>query len=220
MARCVLAEGQETWEPGVATLSLAPVTALLALDGLLLAEGSGGIAYSYNNGRTWQQAELEDGVVSVADFAASPKFASDRTIVAATLTNGIVRTNDGGCTWTNASFGLGSLEVTALFWVSGMTVLAAMCAICWLAQAISCSQAPILAFCASHPRPPGQKWSTCRSRLPRARLLLTMNCCPLDLVVCYGSPWRMELGKRCLRDRRGRLRGLPYAQRMMRRLSG
>lgn len=125
VARCALAEGQEMWEPGVATLSLAPVAALLALDGLLLAGGSGGIAYSYNSGTTWQQAELEDGVVSVAAFAASPNFASDRTIVAATMTNGIVRTNDGGRTWTNASFGLGSLEVTALLWITGSTVLAA-----------------------------------------------------------------------------------------------
>jgi len=125
VARRALAEGQETWKPGIATLSLAPVTALLALEGLLLAGGSGGIAFSYNRGQTWQQAELEDGVVSVTAFAASPNFSSDRTIVAATLTNGIVRTNDGGRTWTNASFGLGSLEVTALLWATGATVLAA-----------------------------------------------------------------------------------------------
>jgi photosystem II stability/assembly factor-like uncharacterized protein len=101
------------------------VTALLALEGLLLAGGSGGIACSYDNGTNWRQADLEDGVVSVTAFAASPAFASDLTIIAATLANGLVRTNDGGRSWTNASFGLGSLEVTALTWTTGATVLAA-----------------------------------------------------------------------------------------------
>ncbi len=125
VARRALSGDQETGESDVATLRLAPVTALLALDGLLIAGGSGGIACSSNGGTTWQQAELEDGMVSVTAFAASPNFAHDRTIVAATLANGIVRTNDGGRTWTNASFGLASLEVTALIWTTGTTVLAA-----------------------------------------------------------------------------------------------
>jgi photosystem II stability/assembly factor-like uncharacterized protein len=125
VARCNLSGEQRTWAPEVATLLLAPVTALLALDGLLLAGGSGGIAYSYDNGTSWRPAELEDGVVSVTAFAASPAFASDHTLIAATLANGLVRSNDGGHTWTNASFGLNSLEVTALSWISGATVLAA-----------------------------------------------------------------------------------------------
>jgi photosystem II stability/assembly factor-like uncharacterized protein len=125
VARCTLADEQATWAPEVSTLLLAPVTTLLALEDLLLAGGGGGIAYSYDKGASWRQAQLEEGVVAVTAFAASPAFASDHTIVAATLDRGLLRTSDGGHTWTSASFGLGNLAVTALLWVSGATVLAA-----------------------------------------------------------------------------------------------
>lgn len=104
---------------------LAPVTALLALDELLLVGGSEGIASSRDNGATWQQVELEDRIASITAFAVSPTFAEDQTIVAATMASGILRTNDAGRTWTNVSFGLESLEVTALVWEAGAHVLAA-----------------------------------------------------------------------------------------------
>lgn len=118
-------EARGTWEPVAATLPLSSVTALLALDGLLLAGGSEGVAYSFNSGMTWQQAKLEDGIVAVTAFAASPNFASDQTAVAATLANGVVRTTDSGRTWMNASFGLESLEVTALAWETDASLLTA-----------------------------------------------------------------------------------------------
>lgn len=123
---CYSADGaHEAWEQGSATLPLSAVTTLLFLDGFLLAGGSEGIAYSYDNGATWQQAEVEDGMVSVVALVASPNFSSDQTAVAATLDQGIIRTNDGGRTWINASFGLESMEVSALAWGAGATVMAA-----------------------------------------------------------------------------------------------
>jgi photosystem II stability/assembly factor-like uncharacterized protein len=117
--------GQGEWQPGVTDLPLAAVTVLLALDEVLLAGGSEGIACSYNGGQSWQQAGLEDGLASITALAASPDFARDRRAVAATLTNGILRTDDGGYTWINASFGLESLEVNALIWTDQATLLAA-----------------------------------------------------------------------------------------------
>lgn len=125
LARYAPSGEQGAWEPGAATLPLSSVTALLALDGLLLAGGSEGIACSTNGGKTWQAAKLEDGSVSVVALVASPNFARDQTALAATLEHGIVRTNDGGQSWTNASFGLESLDMNALLWVKDTTLLAA-----------------------------------------------------------------------------------------------
>ena len=125
IARYAVSEVQSAWEPGVTSLPLSAVTTLLAPYGVVLAGGSEGIAYSYNNGKSWRRAQLEDSAASITALAASPNFAGDHTAIAATLENGILRTNDGGQTWTNASFGLESLEVTALTWVDSTTILAA-----------------------------------------------------------------------------------------------
>ncbi len=116
---------QCTWQPGMANLPLSSVTALLALDEVLLAGGSEGIAYSYNGGQSWQQAKLEHGLAAIMALAASPDFASDQTVLAATLEDGLLRTSDGGHTWVDASFGLESLEVSALAWTVDGTLLAA-----------------------------------------------------------------------------------------------
>ncbi|HET8847124.1 MAG TPA: hypothetical protein VFN35_37030 [Ktedonobacteraceae bacterium] len=120
-----LSQGEQAvWRQESGTLPLSSISVLLTLDSLLLAGGSEGIAYSYAGRADWQRAMLEDGVASITAFAASPQFASDSTIVAATLANGILRTNDGGSTWRNASFGLESMEVTTLVWEEGTSVLA------------------------------------------------------------------------------------------------
>jgi photosystem II stability/assembly factor-like uncharacterized protein len=116
------------WQPRIATLSLSLVTALAYREGLLLAGGLEGIAYSLDEGMHWQQAALEDGAASVTAFALSPRFAEDHTAVASTMENGILRTDDGGRTWVNVSFGLESFEVSTVAWFSwfsGSIVLAA-----------------------------------------------------------------------------------------------
>jgi photosystem II stability/assembly factor-like uncharacterized protein len=118
-------EDASLWQTRISTLQISLVTALTYREGLLLAGGIEGIAYSRDEGKHWQQAALEDGVSSITAFALSPHFSEDQTAVAATMENGILRTDDGGLSWTNASFGLENFEVTALAWSSGSTLLAA-----------------------------------------------------------------------------------------------
>jgi photosystem II stability/assembly factor-like uncharacterized protein len=113
------------WQPRISTLSLSLVTALTYREGLLLAGGLEGIVYSLDGGMRWQQVALEDGAASIIAFALSPHFSKDRTAVAATMENGILRTDDGGRNWVNASFGLESFEVTTLAWFSASVLLAA-----------------------------------------------------------------------------------------------
>ena len=113
------------WQPRISTLSLSLVTALAYREGLLLAGGLEGIAYSLDGGMHWQSVALEDGAASITAFALSPQFAKDHTAVAATMENGVLRTDDGGRSWANASFGLESFEVTALAWFSASVLLAA-----------------------------------------------------------------------------------------------
>ncbi len=113
------------WQPRISTLALSLVTALTYREGLLLAGGLEGIAYSLDGGMHWQPVALEDGSASITAFALSPHFSEDHTAIAATMENGILRTDDGGRTWVNASFGLESFEVTALAWFSGSVLLAA-----------------------------------------------------------------------------------------------
>lgn len=117
-------EAENAWQPGIAALPLSAVTALLSLDDVLLAGGSEGIACSFDGGRDWQSAKLEHGVAAIVALAASPNFASDRTALAATLSDGLLRTSDGGRSWVDASFGLESLEVSALTWAADNTLLA------------------------------------------------------------------------------------------------
>jgi len=117
----------ETWQSRISGLPLSSVTTLTYIDSdnLLLAGGVEGIARSRDGGRSWQLANLEDGVAAVIAFAVSPHFAEDQTAIAATLANGVLRTDDGGRTWKNVAFGLESFEVTALLWDSGSSILAA-----------------------------------------------------------------------------------------------
>ncbi len=112
------------WQSRIARLPLSSVTALLYQDGLLLAGGIEGIACSWDGGINWQSAQLEEGMASITAFAASPQFNTDQTVVAATLANGILRSADGGRTWSNATFGLESFEVNTLAWGPGSTLLA------------------------------------------------------------------------------------------------
>jgi photosystem II stability/assembly factor-like uncharacterized protein len=116
---------KDGWQPRISTLTLSLVTALTYREGLLLAGGLEGIAYSLDAGMHWQVVALEDRAASITAFALSPHFSKDHTAVAATMENGILRSDDGGRTWVNASFGLESFEVTALAWFSGSVLLAA-----------------------------------------------------------------------------------------------
>jgi photosystem II stability/assembly factor-like uncharacterized protein len=119
-----LEQDADTWEPLSRGLPVASITALASVDTLLIAGGIGGIAHSRDGGKTWEVAALDESFASITAFAVSPHFARDQTILAATLNNGILRTENGGRKWLTTNFGLQSFEVNALLWNEDKTIFA------------------------------------------------------------------------------------------------
>lgn len=89
----------------------APVTALHSTRGGLVAGGTTGIAVRSRSG--WHAAEVKGGRSPVADLAS---FVHEEleVLLAATLGDGVLRSEDGGYTWVGSSFGLADREVMAL----------------------------------------------------------------------------------------------------------
>lgn len=114
-----------TWRPRSAGLPLTGVAALAAQDGWLWAGGAEGIARSADGGQSWQTGVTHGVAASVTTLAVSPTFAEDTSLLAATLSGGVLRSEDAGASWTAANFGLGDVEVTALLWPQREVVLAA-----------------------------------------------------------------------------------------------
>ncbi len=50
------------WQPRISGLPLNSVAALLSIEGQLIAGGTGGIAYSSDEGVNWRKAEIQNGV--------------------------------------------------------------------------------------------------------------------------------------------------------------
>lgn len=100
-----------------APVPIGPVAALARTRGVLIAGGTDGIARSTDRGHTWQRATITDPVAGLA--------ASDDVVLAATLGGGVLRSTDAGRTWQASNFGLASLDVTAVVWDAGDTVIAA-----------------------------------------------------------------------------------------------
>jgi photosystem II stability/assembly factor-like uncharacterized protein len=112
------------WQPRSSGLPLKSVAALLFVERRLIAGGAGGIAYSPDGGKSWQKAEIPDGVDSILALAASPPSAQNKTLLAATLEIGILRSDDSGQSWYLINSGLENLEITALTWTANNNVLA------------------------------------------------------------------------------------------------
>ncbi len=113
------------WVPYIAGLPVSGVAALASAGKWLLAGGAEGIARSVNGGVTWQFAAIQGTAGAISTLVTSPSFEQDSSALAATLTGGVLRSEDSGQTWTAANFGLGDFEVTALLWQPNDTVLAA-----------------------------------------------------------------------------------------------
>ena len=111
------------WQPRISGLPLKSVAALLSIDGRLIAGGTGGIAYSPDGGKSWQKAEIQKAVDSVLALAVPSHFAQSKIVLAATLENGILRSDDRGEHWYSVIAGLENLEATALTWIDDRNVL-------------------------------------------------------------------------------------------------
>ena len=99
-----------------------PVSGGPAQVGLVAAPGTnwwvaglnGGLASTYNNGRTWWEPFIDGIDEPLTCIAASPRWATDRIMLAGTAGAGIIKTIDGGRRWLGTNFGLQDYTVLAL----------------------------------------------------------------------------------------------------------
>ena len=118
-------DGGATWQPVTFPRS-RPVQSLAidphAGDTVFAGTAKGGLFRSRDGGSSWQRVALGHGVPSYTSHVSSP-FAfvaiaidpSDtRTVYAGTRTGGILKSTDGGTTWTAANTGLTSRSISAL----------------------------------------------------------------------------------------------------------
>jgi photosystem II stability/assembly factor-like uncharacterized protein len=111
------------WEPRVAGLALRSVLVLSEVGSTLLAAGAGGVTRSVDRGASWYPATGTESH-NVVNLAISPDVEQDSTILAGTLDAGILRSSDGGTSWSASSFGMESRDILALLWLHDQTVLA------------------------------------------------------------------------------------------------
>lgn len=121
----------KTWEDAFASLNLStplPITfAAVALAGeitCVFACAAGQILRSLDAGQTWQVAALDTPAPLVTALVASPDFAQDGTLLAATVQDGIFRSTNRGVNWTGWNFGLYDPNINALAFVDAQIIFA------------------------------------------------------------------------------------------------
>lgn len=88
-----------------------PVTALHPTHGGLVAGGTAGVAVLSRSG--WYDGEVQGGRSPVADIASLVHEEKD-ILLAATVGDGVLRSEDGGRSWVGSSFGLTDREAVTL----------------------------------------------------------------------------------------------------------
>lgn len=111
-------DGGETWQDAYHSLGIDDPLGTLAVDTAPLGDSqiqvfaglSGGILLaSWTQGFEefpWQTAQVPSPPPVITDFAISPDFVADGLILAATLEDGVLRSNNHGKSWTGWSFNL------------------------------------------------------------------------------------------------------------------
>ena len=112
------------WTAYVSGLPLGVVAALASAGQWLFAGGAEGCARSADGGQSWQPGVISGAPTPISAIIPSPEFEQDSSLLAATLSGGMLRSENAGQSWTAANFGLGDFEVTALLWPQADMVLA------------------------------------------------------------------------------------------------
>lgn len=88
-------------------------------DGLVFAALPGGVAYSSDLGDSWYWTQFAAPGPYITALCASPNFDENKTLFAATLEDGVLRSVDGGLSWQAWNFGLLDKQVLCLALNSG-----------------------------------------------------------------------------------------------------
>ena len=104
----------KTWENALASLEPNPIaiTDVLEVDGKLFAAATGGI-FTSKDGTTWKTVPFRKPSPTLSALAASPD-PQNKTLFAASLADGVFRSEDAGETWTAWNMGLFDLHVLSL----------------------------------------------------------------------------------------------------------
>ena len=110
----------EAWHPRIGGLTLTRTLALIQCGEWLIAGGLEGIARSRDGGLHWDRAALPSQT-TIHTLLVLPQdhYGNAHTLFAASVESGILKSEDEGATWTDANFGIASLDITALASVGG-----------------------------------------------------------------------------------------------------
>ncbi len=103
----------QTWAQVAPQFAQVPLTSVAAHGGVWLIGSAGDIAISRDAGATWGLAQLPVKAHVLA-LAMSPAFDRDGIALAATASDGVLRSADGGLTWHAWNFGLLDLAINAI----------------------------------------------------------------------------------------------------------
>ena len=78
------------------------------------AGGQCSLARSANGGASWEPCWLDGAERLITCFAVSPRFGSDRAVLAGTAGAGVLRSTDGGRRWLLSNFGLQEFTILTL----------------------------------------------------------------------------------------------------------
>lgn len=116
-------DGGKTWQTAFGSLDTSqgnPAAYAVALsphygkDQTVFCAVAGGILRSTDDGKSWQLAHLPQPAPFITAISCSNNYAQDRIVFAASLEDGVLRSEDGGAAWHAWNFGLLDHQVYSL----------------------------------------------------------------------------------------------------------